>query len=211
LYLPGCFYICINAPTSIVYTDRELAEMLERDPDRAIGFIFERYYAFLCKVVFRILSDVNTAEDLVQEVFYELWKKQRELSIQTSLKAYLRQSCRNKALNFIRDNRRVFLREEPEERPQRYWDSPQSQMEGAELQAFIDEVIDGLPERCRVVFILSRFEDMSYSEIAEHLGISAKTVENQISKALRLLREALRGYGCWLVGFLAQIFFIYLQ
>lgn len=156
--------------------------------------LFQRYYAYLCRSAYRVLADSVLAEDLVQEVFYELWKRRGDLRITTSLKAYLRRATVNKTLNYIRDHRKVRFEQEEEVTLSAQRPGAAQRLEAAELQQLIDRSIDALPERCRIVFILSRFEDMTYKEIAGQLGISEKTVENQISKALRLLREALGPY-----------------
>ena len=172
------------------HSDIELLELLGKDDELAISLIFRAYYSYLCKVAYKILPDTNLAEDLSQEVFFELWRKRGQLPAITSLKAYLRRATVNRALNYIRDQRIRFSDEEPGPMPGNAVSVGQ-QMEADELQQRIDEAIDGLPERCRIVFVLSRFEDMSYQEIADALDISVKTVENQISKALRQLRESL--------------------
>ncbi len=173
------------------YTDQELQELLTKDSEQAIVLIFQRYYSFLCQAVYKIIPDGNLVEDLAQEVFLELWRKREKLQVSTSLRAYLRRAAVNRALNYIRDQKIRFDEEDRDAPLASSSPSAGQQMEAQELQAAIDLAIDNLPERCRVVFVLSRFEDMSYSEIAGQLGISVKTVENQISKALKLLREAL--------------------
>ena len=181
------------------YTDKELLELLEKDDGLAITLIFRTYYSYLCKVAYKIVPDSNLAEDLSQEVFFELWRKREQLPAITSLKGYLRRAAVNRALNHIRDHRSRFSDEEPYPQPAGAASAVQ-QLEADELQQRIDQAIDGLPGRCRIVFVLSRFEDLSYQEIADALGISVKTVENQISKALRRLREALGPFlGLWLV------------
>ena len=172
------------------YTDKELLELLEKDDELAISLIFRTYYRYLCRVAYRIIPDSNTAEDLSQEVFFELWRRKGQLQAVTSLKAYLRRAAVNRALNFIRDQKVKFADEQPQPLQSGGANAGQ-QMEADELQQRIDEAIDRLPERCRIVFVLSRFEDMSYQQIADALDISVKTVENQISKALRQLRESL--------------------
>ena len=176
------------------YTDEEILDLLRNDTENAIDILFRKYYSFLCKSVYKILPDTNLVEDLSQEVFYELWRKRKQLQIKTSLKAYLRRAAMNKALNFIRDQKIKF--DDEEKQPQLASKTPSinQKMEAAELQVIIDRAIDQLPERCRMVFVLSRFEEMSYSEIAQQLNISVKTVENQISKALKLLRISLGDY-----------------
>lgn len=176
------------------YTDQELQELLARDSEQAIVLIFQRYYSFLCQAVYKIIPDENLVEDLAQEVFLELWRKREKLQVNTSLKAYLRRAGVNRALNYIRDQKIRFDVDDTEIPLASKAPTAGQLMETEELQAAIDRAVDQLPERCRIVFALSRFEDMSYIEIATQLGISVKTVENQISKALRLLRDALAGY-----------------
>ena len=191
------------------YTDQELLQMLQgEDEDLAVELFFKKYYHYLCNVIFRVLPDATIAEDLAQDVFFEFWKKREQVSITTSAKAYLKRAAINKTLNYIRDQKIRFTDEE--ELPALPTDSLSSQqkLENSELETLIREAIDRLPERCRLVFMLSRFEELSYQEIAEQLNISVKTVENQISKALKFLRQALSpivGKGP-LLAFLVQLF-----
>ena len=175
----------------IEYTDEELLALLPTDGESAIDLIFRKYYSFLCKSVYRIISDTQITEDLAQEVFYEVWRKREHLKINTSLKAYLKRAALNKALNYIRDQKIDFRNAPAKEELVSKQDSIVQELAADNLQEEIDTAIDNLPERCRLVFVLSRFEEMSYRQIAEQLNISMKTVENQISKALKSLRIAL--------------------
>jgi len=173
-------------------SDQELITILQKGNDQAIDVLFRRHYSFVCQAVYRILKDGNTAEDIAQEVFFGLWKKRETLNITLSVKAYLKRAAVNKSLNFIRDQKIKFDDKE-EQLPilTSSQSTTQQELEAEDLQKKIDEAIDSLPEKCRLVFTLSRFEEMSYQEIADHLGISIKTVENQISKALKVLRTKL--------------------
>jgi len=173
------------------YTDQELLALLSTDGESAIDLIFRKYYSFLCKSVYRIIPDTQITEDLAQEVFYGLWKKREQLKINTSLKAYLKRAALNKALNYIRDQKIDFRNAPAKEELVSKQDSVVQELAADNLQQEIDAAIDNLPERCRLVFVLSRFEELSYRQISEQLGISMKTVENQISKALKSLRIAL--------------------
>lgn len=175
------------------YSDQEILNLLQTDGEKAIELIFRQYYQFLCLVVYKILPDQNLVEDLAQEVFYELWRKKDKIKVTTSLKAYLRRAAVNKTLNYIRDQK-IKFDDEAKLQPIASSIKTSTRLESKELQGLIDQAINRLPERCRIVFALSRFEGFSYQEIAQELGISVKTVENQISKALRLLRAALDGY-----------------
>ena len=176
------------------FTDQELLDLLKTDGEKAIDELFRRYYAYICRSVYRIIPYGNIVEDLAQDVFYELWKKRETIAITTSVKAYLRRAIRNKALNYIRDQRIKF--DDSEDVPETIKNSTGTprHLETKELEKKIEEAIDKLPERCRIVFSLSRFEEMSYAEIAKELNISPKTVENQISKALKHLRKEIEPY-----------------
>lgn len=168
--------------------------MLAQDSDQAIVLIFRLHYRFICQAVYRVIPDQNLAEDLAQEIFLELWRKRDQLQVNTSLKAYLRRAAVNRSLNYIRDRKISFELDDSQAVIASGLPTIGQQLEAEELQRYIDQAIDQLPERCRVVFVLSRFEQLSYAEIAENLDISVKTVENQISKALKLLRAALGPY-----------------
>ncbi|MCC6280941.1 MAG: RNA polymerase sigma-70 factor [Saprospiraceae bacterium] len=174
-------------------TEQMLLAALSRGDEAALRQIFDRYYNILLGNVYRIIPDEDACQDLVQEVFVELWRKRAELDIHTSLQAYLRRAAVNRALNYLKTQRRVQL-QEPDQ-----WSAAADtsaadirQLEKQEsLEAALHRAIDLLPEKCRLVFSLSRFEQMSHKEIAEQLGISVKTIENQITKAMKMLREVL--------------------
>ena len=175
-------------------TDAELLDLFKADPEKGMEAIFREYYAYVSTIVFRILNDSGAAEDIAQEVFLTIWKKRASFKITSSLKAYLSRAARNKSLNYIRDNR--VKTDGSAEMPQLpdYSSRPQKDMEGEDLRKRVTQLIDMLPERCRYVFVLSRFENLTYKEIAGQMGIAEKTVENQISKALKFLKEGLADY-----------------
>jgi len=152
----------------------EVADFMRANPDACLAELYSDYYEYLVKSVYRMVPDQSTAEDLVQEVFFEIWKKRERLEFRTSVGAYLRRAVTNRALNYIRAKKMDFEGEDAAEID--------------DLQQLINDSIDLLPEKCRAVFAMSRFEEMKYAEIAESLGISIKTVENHISKALKLLK-----------------------
>lgn len=156
--------------------------------------IFEAYYSVVYTSVLRLVKEEATAEDLSQDLFLSLWKNRFQTVISTSLEAYLRRAATNRALNYLRD-RKLLLDEGLEEETLTATEpSEHLRLEGQELQEAIDKAIDALPDRCRVVFVLSRYEGLKYTEIAQEMGISVKTVEHQISRALRDLRVALKPY-----------------
>jgi RNA polymerase sigma-70 factor (ECF subfamily) len=179
---------------NINHHDEEILELLKTKPDQAIDLLFRTHYAFLCKSIYRIIPDQNKVEDLAQDVFYEIWRKRENFHINTSLKAYLRRAGMNKALNFIRDQKIKWDDADALDLMESDSIGANEKIEATELQSEIERAINELPERCRIIFSLSRFEEMTYQQIADELGISIKTVENQISKALRVLRVKLGQY-----------------
>ena len=172
-------------------SDFELLELLKENDELAISLVFKEHYAYLCKTIIRLVNDPHIAEDLAQDVFHDLWKRRENLNISISLKAYLRRAAINKTLNHIRDKKVKW--DDEDKLPYMAAKVPDAvqELQGQDLKKLIDDTINGLPERCRLVFTLSRFEQMPYSEIAGALGISVKTVENQMSKALKTMRTAL--------------------
>lgn len=171
--------------------DQELFNLLRAGSEAGLDGLFRKYYMDLCRTADRLLKDESAAEDVVQEMYLNLWKKRTTLPVLSSVVGYLKRSVRNRSLNYLRDQKRI---------PQADGEMPvlatQSNaasvnLEAQELKDKIDRGIDALPERCRLVFVLSKFEDLSHKEIAKALDISPKTVENQMSRAYRFLREYL--------------------
>lgn len=165
------------------------SSLIKTNPDKALEYLYSKYYNMLCNQVYRILKDSVTAEDIVQDVFFGMWRKRDDLVINTSLEAYLKRSCRNRTLNYIRNN---HIKWEDEGLLNDQSDNSfttDQYIEAEDLNLKIQEIISELPEKCGIVFSLSRFEEMSYADIAIELNISVKTVEHHISKALRILRE----------------------
>ncbi|MEM9822860.1 MAG: RNA polymerase sigma-70 factor [Bacteroidota bacterium] len=176
------------------HTDQELFQLLQENKEEAVTELFRRHYVYVCKSAYRIIGNEAIAEDLAQDVFLGLWKRRAQLNIKTSVKAYLKKAVTNKALNYIRDQKMKFTdTEKMPEMPAKAVGIHQ-ELEKEELEQVIQKAVNRLPERCRIVFCLSRFEELSYQEIADQLEISIKTVENQISKALKFLRAELIAY-----------------
>ncbi len=163
----------------------------QQNPEKALEEVFRAEYVHLCRTAIRLVGRADVAEDLVQDAFLEVWRRRENLDFQISVQAYLRRAVANRSLNFLRDNRR--LTELPPDVATRPGDlNGESPTETAELQRLISDTIDGLPDKCREAFVLSRYEGLSYREIAEKLGISVKTVEKHIAKGLLSLRNVLR-------------------
>ena len=169
-----------------------------RDGDAAaFDAVFRAWYAPLVRLADAMLHDRGAAEEVVQDVMLELWRRRAGLDPAGTPQAYLFRSTRNRALNQLR-HRRVQTKTEPQivaEAP----DNPRADtgLGAAELERAIHDAIATLPPRCREVFELSRFHGLKYGEIALTLGVSVKAVEAQMGRALRTLRERL---AAWLPG-----------
>jgi len=155
--------------------------------------VFKEHYAPLVSFAYRYLQDQDEAEEIVQETFYKLWSKADSLDIKTTIKAYLFGAVRNACLNHIKHVKVVREHEAYSKSVNKegYAEDP---LKLSELQERVNSAIDKLPEKCKEVFLLSRMEEKKYKEIAETLGISIKTVENQMGKALKVLRDELSQY-----------------
>lgn len=163
--------------------------LIKEQPQKAIELLFNEYYVILCTHVNTILKNKNVAEDIVQEVMLEIWRMKDQINVSSSMEAYLKRACRNKSLNYIRSQKMNFEEIDAADDLSSDYTNMEDAMAIENLQHKINEGINSLPEKCRLVFTLSRVEGLSYMEIADQLDISVKTVENQISKALRILRE----------------------
>lgn len=171
--------------------DHELLERLRGGEQAAFDVVFRAHYAALVLLAESMLRSRAAAEDVVQEVMLELWRRRAELQIQESFRAYLVRSTRNRSLNQIR-HANVQRRAEPElAREEAVAPAGASVVVASELREAIVAAVAELPPACREVFVLSRTQGLRYAEIASTLGISVKTVESQMGKALRHLRTRL--------------------
>lgn len=171
--------------------ESSLLEQLKDGSNRAFRKLFDAYYKYLTVTAYRYLNDGEKAKDMAQDAFVELWNRRESLNINTGLKAYLRQAVVNKCLNYLKREKRIDFSE-----PTALPETPEAplatqNLEADETKKAIQKAIDTLPDRCRIIFCMSRFEEKSHKEIAAELDISTKTIENQITRALKVLRAAL--------------------
>ena len=154
--------------------------------------VFELYYNPLCRFASAYLKDADNAEEIVQQVFINLWQQKDTIDPDRQIKSYLFTAVKNRCLNHIRDRKKFrsyYLDVEAElEIPIAGKDNLLEQ----DLEKQLAEALDKLPEKCREIFMLCRFENMKYKEVAKKLDISQKTVEAQMTKALKILREELK-------------------
>ena len=159
-----------------------------------IEFLFKQHYKKLYRVAYQVVNDEAAADDIVQEVFIHIWNKKDELTISTTIEGYLVKSTVNRALNYLEKNKRVLKVEFSNqiEYDQAFGLEDSLEIDNEMFQKLINKSLDELPPKCKAIFVLSRFENMKNKEIAEHLDISIKTVENQMTIALSKLNLELK-------------------
>jgi len=161
----------------------------------AFEMFFKTYYQPLCNYAYTFIQDKDEAEEIVQSAFLSVWEKRHSLDIKTSLKSYLYTMVRNTSLNVIKHEKikQKYVGEALAVNEKSYESVIQSVL-SSELEERIHQAMEVLPEQCRLVFKLSRFEELKYAEIADQLDLSVKTVENHMGKALKIMREQLKDY-----------------
>ncbi|MFD2574399.1 RNA polymerase sigma-70 factor [Spirosoma soli] len=176
-------------------SDQEILSAIQLGDERVFEAVFRQHYNALCQYGYSFLKDWDDAEEVVQAVFMTIWEKRDGLEINISLKSYLYRAVHNRCLNRIK-----HLTVQAEHRSHvaaevgQLYEAPAQVLMANELSDRLQEAIQQLPDQCRLIFTMSRFEELKYQEIADRLGLSIKTVENQIGKALRILRTELAEY-----------------
>jgi len=158
--------------------------------------VFRSFYEPLCRYAFQIVHDMDAAEEIVEEFFYNYWKNRETIEVKISLKAYLYRSIRNNSLRYLEHIAVTRKHAKEVMAVEKDIDSGNTsdEMELNELNAIVDKTLDELPERCSQIFKMSRFDGLKYQEIAELLSISVKTVEADMGKALQHFRKNLKHY-----------------
>lgn len=169
------------------------AQLWQTDQSRFMEVVFRRFYVPLGRTVNRMLNDPDATEDIVQEVFIKIWNNRETLQFNFSVKAYLYRAAINAALNYLEKSKKLVSLD-TDALPEPAHSDVEDQFNLKEVESHIQDALNSLPPACKAIFVLSRYEDMSYREIAESMQLSPKTVENQMGKALKLMRDYLSVY-----------------
>jgi len=179
----------------LISIDKKLTDKLLEGDEVVFETVFRNYYSSLCNYANTIIKDMDESEEIVQNTFLTLWEKRANISIHTSVKSYLYKSVYNSCLNKIKHYKvRNEYSSDYQKQNDIYIENTSHDLISKELEEQIELAIETMPPQCRTVFKLSRFENLSYAEIADQLDISVKTIENHITKALKMLRISLKEY-----------------
>ena len=172
--------------------DSSLFNKVKSGDLNSFEILFHRYYNQLANYCSKLVRDPVIAEEITQEIFIYLWEKKQAIEINTSLKSYLFSAIRNKSINYIKyELPKQQMQVDINESNLIFESKTQFTHETDQLREKIKLAIDDLPLKCKEIFILSRYAGLTYQEIADEMDLSIKTVENQISIALKKLREKL--------------------
>ena len=174
------------------FTEEPFLSSISPDESEAFDSLFESHYARLCNYAYTLVNSFNVAEDLVQDVFVNIWTRRKKIVIQSTVNAYLYKCVYNAYLDHQKKNRlqQVFVKSKQDGNSLSLYDS----IKDFELPERVDGAIEELPEQCRKIFKMSRQNGNKYHEIAKELNISENTVDTQIRRALKYLREQLKDY-----------------
>lgn len=169
---------------------RFILNELQKGNEQAFNYVFKEYYKSLSQFSYSFIKDQDKAESLVQEVFIKIWEKREGLAHIDNLLSYLMAMVRNISLDYLRKekvNLKLYLKIKPEESV----NTTEEELSINEFEEKMLKSVRNLPEKCRIAFELSRFENLTNKEIAGNMDISVKGVEALIGRSLKLLRNEL--------------------
>ncbi|MFN8253067.1 MAG: RNA polymerase sigma-70 factor [Ferruginibacter sp.] len=172
--------------------DRSLAGQLMNKDEQAFEKVFKQFFRSLHTYAFTMVRDAYAAEEIVQQVFLKLWERAEQIQISGTVPAYLYRAVHNESLNYLKHQKVISKHQLYVAYHMKHEkDDMKDGLTAAAIEKEYTAALQQLPEQCRTVFQLSRFDQLKYREIAEQLGISVKTVEHQMGKALKILRYKL--------------------
>jgi RNA polymerase sigma-70 factor (family 1) len=178
-----------NQPFKVDYSESTIINLIKEGNAQAFEKIFREYFKSLHAYAYTFMKDDEQAEEVVQNVFCRIWEKRDQLKTDGSLKAYLYRSVHNESLNYLKHQKtRAVFQVHYSNSEEQGGNEASEKVMVAELDVHIQKALSELPLQCRTIFQLSRFENLKYKQIAAQLNLSVKTVENQMGKALKVLR-----------------------
>jgi RNA polymerase sigma-70 factor (ECF subfamily) len=177
------------------YSDSELTDLLKSGDQAAFAEIYNRYWQVLIDAAYQRLKSVEAAEEVVQDVFVSFFLRRKEINLNSTLEAYLKTALKYKVYNVYR-SQQVHYNHLGSIIRENHIDPvmPDAVLEAKELKARVRMVADKMPDKCREVFLLSRFEHLSHKDIADRMGISVSTVKKHITKAMNIMRTEFKGH-----------------
>ena len=173
----------------------DIVKRLASGDESAFKQVFDNYYRSLVISAYQILKNESLSKDAVQEVYLELWKNRARLTTKISLLPYLKRSVMNRSLNIIKSRKHhMSAGSEPLKILEDHSRQPDESYEDNEFVDHVHRAIESMPDRCRAIFMACKMQGLSHAEIASELGISKKTIENQITKALKIIRSEIVNY-----------------
>ena len=171
--------------------DMALWNSIKDGDAKAFELLFKKYYASLCLFAVKYTNDMDSAREVVQNLFVYLWENRTTVNIAYSIKSYLTSATRRNSIRLV-EQRRPFVPIDTLHEDTHIADELHDSLELEELNQQLNATIEKLPDKCKQIFKMNRFDEMTYSEIARKLNISVKTVEAQMGKALKFLRSKIK-------------------
>lgn len=195
-----------NLPLTSQANESVLVQRFIGGDEQAFETLFKKHYQMLLKVGQFLINDIEQAEELVHDVFINVWQKRENINSQASFKNYLITAVRNRCFNHLKAKKKTTSIDDDESwADELVADTATDTVANLkEVNLAIEAAVSRLPEQCRIIFQLSRYEGMSYKEIAETLGLAPKTVENQIGRALKTLKTELKDYLPFVLFYISQ-------
>lgn len=180
----------------MVKSDYELVELLKEGDERAFEIIFDKYFESLCLLSKGITKSYEAAEEIVEDLFLQIWQNCQINPVQTTIKGYLFKSVYNNSIKYLAQNKHKFVSLDSGEfyKEPYVHEYPIQSIIARELEEKATEIIQSLPEQCRHIYQLNRSKNLKYHEIAEQLNITVGTVKTQMSRAYSKLREGLKDF-----------------
>lgn len=154
--------------------------------------LFYQMYDDLVKYTYRITRNETASEEIIQDIFLYVWDKREKIEIHGSLASYLYQAAKNRSINWLKNELPKMQATIEVSEVEMFSDSDDTVLDEETIKLHVEQAIDQLPEKCREIFVLSRYAGLTYKEIAMEMDLSVKTIENQMNIAFKKLRESLK-------------------